>query len=188
MKGVVVHFDADRGFGFIRSPELEDDVFVHVREVQDRQDLKPGQSVRFEVRKGEKGMEAHGVLPGARPVSPVIGFGLAAFFLAAVIALAITQLLQWPVLIAWLVGITLVTFLTYGFDKWRARRRKFRVPERVLHLEALFGGTVGALIAQSLFRHKTIKGSFRIVFWAIFALQIAAVVWYLIATSGEPPA
>ncbi len=181
MKGVVVHFDPERGFGFLRTPEHEEDVFVHVREVRDRQTLSPGQSVRFEMRQGEKGMEAHTVIPGGKPISPVAGFGVVALLIAGGIALALVQWLEWPALATWLIGISLVTFGTYGWDKWQAKRQGFRVPELVLHGEALVGGTLGALIGQSLFRHKTIKGRFRIVFWTIFVLQIAGIIWYLIA-------
>jgi uncharacterized membrane protein YsdA (DUF1294 family) len=49
------------------------------------------------------------------------------------------------------------------------------VPETVLHGLALAGGTLGAYVGMHLFRHKTIKGSFRLVFWVIALLQVALV-------------
>jgi uncharacterized membrane protein YsdA (DUF1294 family) len=55
------------------------------------------------------------------------------------------------------------------------------VPERVLHLLALAGGTPAAFAAQRLFRHKTIKAPFRLQFTLIAAAQallLAAWVWY----------
>jgi uncharacterized membrane protein YsdA (DUF1294 family) len=86
-------------------------------------------------------------------------------------------LVRWPGLpwiAAYLTGINLATITLYGWDKAASRRgRAFRVPENALHLFAFAGGTPGALAAQRMFRHKTVKGSFRLVFWAIALVQAA---------------
>lgn len=76
-------------------------------------------------------------------------------------------------------GVSALTFLVYGFDKRRAVKGGSRVPEKTLHLLELCGGWPGALLAQNLFRHKTQKRSFRIVFWAIVVLHLAAWVGWL---------
>jgi len=73
---------------------------------------------------------------------------------------------------AYLGSINVVTFLLYGYDKRRAMVGGTRVPEIVLHLAALTGGTPGAALAQTLFRHKTRKRRFRMVFASIILLQI----------------
>lgn len=83
----------------------------------------------------------------------------------------------WHIAAAWLVGINLTAFGYYAFDKSRAREAGRRVPEVVLHGLALAGGSVGAFAAMQLFRHKTVKGRFRLVFLAIVLLQVAVVVW-----------
>jgi len=62
-------------------------------------------------------------------------------------------------------AISLVTFVAYGIDKAAAVREDRRIPELILHLFSLFGGWAGALIAQQLFCHKTIKVPFRVIFW-----------------------
>jgi uncharacterized membrane protein YsdA (DUF1294 family) len=83
---------------------------------------------------------------------------------------------------AWLLAANLTTFAYYGYDKARARATRSRVPEVVLHAMVLMGGSVGAYLGMRLFRHKTIKASFRMVFWLIVVLQIglaAAVVYRL---------
>lgn len=78
------------------------------------------------------------------------------------------------------VVMSLVTIFVYWRDKRAAvlgggRRR---VPERTLHLLALFGGIVGALIAQQLVRHKRRKFWFMVVTVLIAALHAGGwVVW-----------
>ncbi|MBT3505165.1 MAG: DUF1294 domain-containing protein [Piscirickettsiaceae bacterium] len=72
--------------------------------------------------------------------------------------------------------ITLLTFLTYAYDKWAARRGHWRISERTLHLLSLIGGWVSALFAQQLLRHKTIKQPFQRLFWCTIILNLAFVV------------
>ncbi len=83
---------------------------------------------------------------------------------------------------AYLAGVNLMTLLLYGCDKRQAAVGGFRVPELVLHLGALAGGSPAALLGQGLFRHKTRKFRFQIVFAAIILLQMAAVgaYWYFV--------
>jgi len=71
--------------------------------------------------------------------------------------------------------MSLVTFVTYGFDKRRAQNDGRRVPEKTLHLMALLGGWPGALMGQRAFRHKTQKLSFRVVFWLCVVLHLIVV-------------
>ena len=79
-----------------------------------------------------------------------------------------------------------VAFVFYGFDKRRAQTDGRRVPEKTLHLLALFGGWPGALMGQRVFRHKTQKLSYRIVFWLCVVLHLAVVggVVYLLQSRG----
>ncbi len=81
---------------------------------------------------------------------------------------------------AYLVAVNAAACLQYGFDKRQARRRGLRVPECVLHLTALAGGSIGAIIGSRIFRHKTAKLSFRVVMAAIIIIQAAAVVFWCI--------
>jgi uncharacterized membrane protein YsdA (DUF1294 family) len=86
----------------------------------------------------------------------------------------------WPVwLCCWLVAVNAVMFAYYAYDKVCAHAGAGRVPEAVLHLLSAVGGSPAALLAMWLLRHKTIKGSFRILFWAIVVLQ-ACVLAYLL--------
>lgn len=94
-------------------------------------------------------------------------------------------------LIAYLITVgimSMVTFITYWLDKRKAKREGWRIPERTLHTLALFGGWPGALLGQNMFRHKTQKGSFRVVFWLVLLLHIslvAAIGYGLVRWSGQ---
>ena len=80
----------------------------------------------------------------------------------------------------YLIGINVVTFLLYGNDKSRARRRAWRIPEKTLLGAAIIGGSVGALLGMSVFHHKTRKPAFYIGVPLILIVQIglAALWWY----------
>jgi uncharacterized membrane protein YsdA (DUF1294 family) len=103
------------------------------------------------------------------------------FWIAVVMAAGASVLLCWlglAILYAYLIGINVVAFLLYGYDKRQAIAGGGRVPEVILHLAALVGGSGGALLAQTLFRHKTRKFTFRAVFVGIIVLQGAVVFGY----------
>ncbi|MHC4553621.1 MAG: DUF1294 domain-containing protein [Planctomycetota bacterium] len=95
--------------------------------------------------------------------------------LSAILICGVTGLIFYTmklsIIHAYLIGINLVTLIAYGFDKRRAIKSAGRVPEIILHLLALTGGSPAAAVAQILFRHKTKKLSFQIVFIAIIILQ-----------------
>ncbi|MGE3807296.1 MAG: DUF1294 domain-containing protein [Gemmataceae bacterium] len=82
-------------------------------------------------------------------------------------------------LLLWLAVINVLTALYYGYDKLQARRGGRRIPEKVLHLLALCGGSLGAFAGMQFFRHKTVKGSFRLVFWSIIVLQTGLLAWLM---------
>ncbi len=79
---------------------------------------------------------------------------------------------------AGLIGMNAVALLLYGFDKRQAIASGTRIPEAVLHVVALLGGSPGALLGQELFRHKTRKRAFRLVLAAIFLLQAGLIYGY----------
>lgn len=83
----------------------------------------------------------------------------------------------WGLLAIWLIIINLVAFLIFGLDKWKAKRKEKnekvrRVPEKNLLLLAALGGSVGALLAMRVFRHKTLHKAFRFGVPLILALQL----------------
>jgi uncharacterized membrane protein YsdA (DUF1294 family) len=92
---------------------------------------------------------------------------------AALLTCVLHWLSGWPWLPAYLVALNAVTFALYALDKTAAKVHFRRVSERTLHAFAFAGGTLAALFAQGILRHKTAKRSFRWAFWALTVLQAA---------------
>ncbi len=75
-----------------------------------------------------------------------------------------------------IIGIVLV-----ASDKKRARRRQWRVSEKMLFLVAILGGSIGVYLTMKAVRHKTKHKRFMIGLPIIIILQlIAASCYYLI--------
>ena len=51
--------------------------------------------------------------------------------------------------------------LLYGIDKYKAIHHHWRVSEKILLIGALFGGSLGAILAMYGFNHKTRKNIFK---------------------------
>lgn len=67
---------------------------------------------------------------------------------------------------------SIVAFVLMGVDKLRARRHRWRIPERTLFLTAVLGGSPGAILGMLLFRHKTRHNLFTVGLPAVLALQL----------------
>lgn len=80
------------------------------------------------------------------------------------------------IIIYYLLTINLLTFVTYGIDKYKARHKHWRVREASLLLLAALGGSPAALLAMHLFRHKTQHNKFRYGVSAILIAQVLLVV------------
>lgn len=72
---------------------------------------------------------------------------------------------------------SLAAYYLYAKDKAAAIADDWRVPEKTLHISALFCGWPGALIAQQRLRHKTRKKSFRMLFWFTVLANVAGIAW-----------
>lgn len=83
------------------------------------------------------------------------------------------------VLMLLVMSVNIAAFLAFGWDKHRSERGLWRVSERSLLALALFGGALGALLGQQVFRHKTRKQPFRALLWcaALINILAAVVLW-----------
>lgn len=209
-QGKVVRWEADKGFGFIRSPDTVADVFFHVRDYHGMGAPAVGQSVAYEeIHVGGKGLRAMAVEAIRAPAVPprprssarsargrqrprqtssrdarlwpvllsALAYGCVLTWMAYRGLLPMAIVLGWPLLNA-------VTFWFYWRDKYAARQRAWRTPEKTLHALSLLGGWPAAYVAQQLLRHKTIKPSFRLTYWLTVLLNVSGLVLYLCQPDG----
>jgi len=202
-QGTIVRWDAERGFGFVRSPATDADVFFHIGDYRGGRTVPAeGLQVRYEeIHVGGKGPRAMAVVPleatgleGAAtaprrkrappPPHAAVEIRVMLLLLPAYAALLVwaawTQHIAVPIaLSAPLLGV--VTFYLYWSDKFAAQRHARRTPELVLHAASVLGGWHGAWLAQRLLRHKSSKPDFRKTYWISVALHWAALLAWLAA-------
>lgn len=76
----------------------------------------------------------------------------------------------------YLLLINALGFLLMLIDKYKARKKLWRIPEKVLFTAALLGGSLGVLSGMYTVRHKTKHLSFTIGIPMILAVQIVLAV------------
>ncbi|VTS07211.1 DUF1294 domain-containing protein [Tuwongella immobilis] len=108
----------------------------------------------------------------------LLGAGVVTLLMTGSLAYGIFRSLNvFTWLASYLAAVNVTTFGFYGFDKYRARIGGRRIPEFVLHTLTAVGGSIGAFLAMRYFRHKTIKGQFQILFWALTAFQVVLILY-----------
>lgn len=80
------------------------------------------------------------------------------------------------ILIIYLLFINFMGIASMASDKIRAMEHRFRIPESVLLLIALIGGSIGAILGMLLFHHKTRKAKFRYGLPLILLAQIGSII------------
>ena len=101
---------------------------------------------------------------------------VAALVIGGVVGAALVVAISVPVLVAYVLGLGLSTFLIYGYDKLRAVRGGVRVPESALLTLSVIGGAAGGWAGMLIWRHKTQHT----IFWVaqvIGTVVIAAALW-----------
>ena len=103
---------------------------------------------------------------------------VAALVIGGVVGAALVVAISVPVLVAYVLGLGLSTFLIYGYDKLRAVRGGVRVPESALLTLSVIGGAAGGWAGMLIWRHKTQHA----IFWVaqvVGTVVIAAALWLL---------
>ncbi|MCW3168820.1 DUF1294 domain-containing protein [Chryseobacterium sp. 09-1422] len=75
----------------------------------------------------------------------------------------------------YLLIITLITFFAFGWDKRLAKNKKPRLAESVLLMLTFLGGTFGAFIGITFFRHKYAKKTFILKLVLVVAVQLTLI-------------
>ncbi|KQL32885.1 hypothetical protein AN960_23235 [Bacillus sp. FJAT-25509] len=79
----------------------------------------------------------------------------------------------------YLVIINIISFAIMGIDKSRAKRKAWRIPERILFLFAIIGGSIGSILGMYYFRHKTKHPKFVFGYWIILFIQFVVYFFFL---------
>ena len=82
------------------------------------------------------------------------------------------------IFLSYLLFINIFTFAAMGIDKRKAKKKKWRTPEKTLMTLAIVGGSVGMILGMKFFRHKTLHRLFSIGGPAILIIQL--ILLYLI--------
>lgn len=183
-KGKLVQWYDERGYGLIAPEDGAMQLFVHISAFPNpRVRPKRGEWLTYELGEDERGRpKAERVLPPG--VKPRPAWRERPLLVSATLSLGWFLVLGGAVLGGWTPPWVLWLYLfasafslfLYAWDKRAAQRDDWRTPEKTLHLLALAGGWPGALVAQPLFRHKTRKLSFLVLFWATVVLNCAALI------------
>lgn len=87
------------------------------------------------------------------------------------------------ILITYLLIINAVSFLFMLIDKRKAVKKAWRIPEATLLGIASIGGSLGAVLAMRLFRHKTLHPKFAIGLPVLLAIHIIVLLLLYIKTA-----
>ena len=79
----------------------------------------------------------------------------------------------------YLLAINVATFVTYGIDKWKAKKAKWRIREASLLLLAVLGGSLGAWLGMRVWHHKTQHKKFKYGVPALIVVQLALILYFL---------
>jgi uncharacterized membrane protein YsdA (DUF1294 family) len=109
----------------------------------------------------------------------------ATFFLAALLGCVLVNAVPAHVFVLYATAST-IAFVIYARDKYAAQRNQWRTRESTLHVFGLAGGWPGALIAQTILRHKSKKKAFQLASWMTVILNCCALTAYLFPGAFAP--
>lgn len=82
-------------------------------------------------------------------------------------------------IICYFILINVFSFVLFGLDKHKAKKRLWRIPEKALFLFSVLGGSIGAIFGMYVFRHKTKHLSFKLGLPIILLVQLVLVLVFI---------
>ena len=83
-------------------------------------------------------------------------------------------------IIIYFLVINIFGFFIMWLDKQKAKKEKWRIPEKTLFIITALGGGIGTTAGMYTFRHKTQKLGFVIGFPFITILEIVTIIYFAI--------
>ena len=74
--------------------------------------------------------------------------------------------------------INLIGLFSMFLDKQKAKRGKWRIPEKTLFLLAIIGGSLGTTLGMHVFRHKTKHWYFKFGMPMILIIQFVLILYF----------
>ena len=81
-------------------------------------------------------------------------------------------------IIIYFLVINIFGFFIMWLDKQKAKKGKWRIPEKTLFIITALGGGIGTIAGMYTFRHKTQKIAFVVGFPAITILEIICIIYF----------
>ncbi|XQW85294.1 DUF1294 domain-containing protein [Thalassotalea piscium] len=193
LKGKLIKWDDAKGFGFIAPNRGGDHVFIHKTAFANRKRCpKITDVVTFSLSKDKQGrtcaqqatFSGEKLSQKKKQKTGVFSIYLSVIFLGGLLVGLVLNYLPASVVLLYL-GASIVTYIVYGLDKWKAKRGVWRISENTMHCLALLGGWPGAALAQQSLRHKSQKKDFRIVFWLTVIINASLLGWLLSAQGAQ---
>ncbi|MBR2623014.1 MAG: DUF1294 domain-containing protein [Clostridia bacterium] len=79
--------------------------------------------------------------------------------------------------LVFLAVMSVIAFFVYAADKSKAKKKAWRIPEKILLSLSFFGGAFGGYLAMQLARHKTKKWYFHLINWLGLIWQVCLLVY-----------
>ena len=67
-------------------------------------------------------------------------------------------------MIEYFIIINVIEFILMGLDKFLSIKKMYRIPEIVLLIIPFLGGSIGGILGMIIFKHKTKKIKFKLLF------------------------
>ena len=89
------------------------------------------------------------------------------------------QIITTKNVIIYFIIINILGFLIMFIDKQKAKKGKWRIPEKTIFIVTALGGGIGTIAGMYTFRHKTQKVAFVVGLPLITIVEIIAIIYFV---------
>lgn len=186
-RGSIIDWNDEKGFGFVEYDKKR--AFVHIKAFNNRK-IRPmnGNTIFYELDNDSTGRMRAINIDIKQPKNAIIlekdiKNSSQDNFVPIIITIVFILYLIFlrhsiPLIIPYYFIFGFMTFYFYKIDKEAAEGKTWRTSEKKLLILGLIGGWIGAIIAQRILRHKTIKKQFQFGFWMTVIANCAGLFAY----------